>query len=484
MATNRIRIQKQLEKSTTAGSIITTTVANEPSYLAPGTTGQVLLIDNTTLLPVWGGLRLVNPINVMSGALVTESHNMSTDSITFRNGLHHIVNGTSNEPMWGGNLIKNTTIWQTPNTGDGSPSGAGYNVTFDGQTGAILGSNSKFRVYNDCKVASSSKIVDIQTYHSGVNAAGAFIGNQIFHRWLGTGLAAQVIGGAKNDVVGNNAAGQLNNFTTGATFTANSEYKANYFGSNLGVNTGTAAFPSIVAFSSGIGGSGNASTVTVAQTVGCFINNQQGLGGITAANVVRHYDLHIREGSYSNNNIILYCGGTGYSNIYNSIGNVAPTAGNWGLYWATTRNNYIRGNTMFGGAAAVVPTFQLQLSTDSAGKPATALWTIVSDKRTKKDVAKVDSTNVLDLFKSLPNQITFKHNELIGESDDVNIGYLADDLDKLKFNTSVISKKKFDVGNKKSIELKTVNYHEIMMRSFEAIKQLINKVEYLESKLK
>jgi len=107
-----------------------------------------------------------------------------------------------------------------------------------------------------------------------------------------------------------------------------------------------------------------------------------------------------------------------------------------------------------------------------------------NDNFSLKEVEKVDSKNVLNLFKSLPNQITFKHNELIGDTDTTNIGYLADDLEKLKFNTNVISKKKFDVGNKKSIELKTVNYHEIMIQSFEAIKQLINKVEYLESKLK
>lgn len=44
MAENRIRIQKDLEKSTTSGSIIVTDVSNEQGYLVPGSNGEVLTI--------------------------------------------------------------------------------------------------------------------------------------------------------------------------------------------------------------------------------------------------------------------------------------------------------------------------------------------------------------------------------------------------------------------------------------------------------
>lgn len=47
----RVRISKQLEKSVSAGSIISTDVSNEPFYLTPGTNGQLLTIVSG--VPAW-----------------------------------------------------------------------------------------------------------------------------------------------------------------------------------------------------------------------------------------------------------------------------------------------------------------------------------------------------------------------------------------------------------------------------------------------
>lgn len=47
----RVRISKQLEKSVSAGSIISTDVLNEANYLAPGTNGQLLTIVSG--VPAW-----------------------------------------------------------------------------------------------------------------------------------------------------------------------------------------------------------------------------------------------------------------------------------------------------------------------------------------------------------------------------------------------------------------------------------------------
>ena len=52
----RIRISKQLEKSVSAGSIISTDVSNEAVFLAPGTNGQVLTIASG--VPAWSTLTL------------------------------------------------------------------------------------------------------------------------------------------------------------------------------------------------------------------------------------------------------------------------------------------------------------------------------------------------------------------------------------------------------------------------------------------
>lgn len=49
MANTRIRIAKQLEKSTTPSSVIITDSSNEQIYVAPGTNGQVLMSDGTNV---------------------------------------------------------------------------------------------------------------------------------------------------------------------------------------------------------------------------------------------------------------------------------------------------------------------------------------------------------------------------------------------------------------------------------------------------
>lgn len=480
MATNRIRIGKQTEVSNTPGSIVTTNLSNEQQYTPPGSNGQVLAVVSN--VPTWSGLNTWNNLQNVMASAVTEIP-LITDAFIPRNGLHFIVNGTNNEIMWGGNLLKNTTINMIPQTGDGSPTTTGYNVLFDGQTSAPVGANTKYRIYQDNKTSTPNFIFDVQTYTSGANATAAFTANYQHHRWIGTGLGAQTIGGATNQVVGNTFAGQLNNFTTGATFTANSEYKSNQFFTNFGANTGTAAFPSIVAFTAGVAGSGNAPTVSVGSTCGLFINNQQGLGGITVGNVGRHFDIHVREGSYSANNCIFFCGGTAYSNIYNTTG-TALVAGNWAFYVASTRTNYFRGNTMFGGATGVAATFSVQVSTDSAGKPLTGTWSIVSDRKTKQNIKAVKPNNSMDILKSLPDLSTFEHNSLY-KAEGTGIGYMADELAKVPFNTEVVKKVKLQSVDQ--VQLDEYNKYVSLVESkrdeiYEANKKkLLKKGESLDS---
>ena len=81
------------------------------------------------------------------------------------------------------------------------------------------------------------------------------------------------------------------------------------------------------------------------------------------------------------------------------------------------------------GLGAVSPTYQLQLSTDSAAKPSTNLWTISSDKRIKKNISDfIDGLNVV--MKLKPH--TQRYNGLGGKGyndTDTHIGFVAQEVE-------------------------------------------------------
>jgi hypothetical protein len=80
---------------------------------------------------------------------------------------------------------------------------------------------------------------------------------------------------------------------------------------------------------------------------------------------------------------------------------------------------------MYIGAVGVAPTHQITLSTDSAGKPTTNVWSVTSDERTKKDVKPFDH-GLADL-RAFPMPVSYKYNGVNGTptDDKEGIGYIA-----------------------------------------------------------
>ncbi|MFL5753701.1 MAG: tail fiber domain-containing protein [Bacteroidia bacterium] len=75
------------------------------------------------------------------------------------------------------------------------------------------------------------------------------------------------------------------------------------------------------------------------------------------------------------------------------------------------------------------PALQLELSTNSAGKPTSSTWTITSDRRVKKDFAQFsDGLNVLRQI----NPVTYKYNGLAHTPvDEQGIGIIAQDMQEI-----------------------------------------------------
>jgi len=83
------------------------------------------------------------------------------------------------------------------------------------------------------------------------------------------------------------------------------------------------------------------------------------------------------------------------------------------------------------GIGVVNPAYQLELPTDSAGKPATNLWSIASDKRIKKNIS--DFTDGLNIIMKLKPH-TYQYNGLGGKGyDDTNthIGFIAQEVEPI-----------------------------------------------------
>lgn len=157
------------------------------------------------------------------------------------------------------------------------------------------------------------------------------------------------------------------------------------------------------------------------------------------------------------------------------------------------------------GIGDSTPSYQLELSTDSAGKPTSSTWQIASDQRLKEDieVANYDicynDIKALDLkYYKWKDDYIVKHDV----KDYKRIGWIADDVEKIYPKAVNIVDTEIDLGTTYHIEndeeihlgydypyldlgitkeMKTLNSDLILSGMFGAIKKLIEKVEILES---
>jgi hypothetical protein len=190
--------------------------------------------------------------------------------------------------------------------------------------------------------------------------------------------------------------------------------------------------------------------------------------------------------------------GGGGGLVYGHIGQRLLSGGDFGMFLNAVENPdtiqtslTATGNFGIGVAAA---TFQLQLGTDSAGKPATNTWTVVSDKRLKDEIVDADLSRCYDIVKSLPlRRYTWKDEFYTTEQvkDRSKLGWIADEVESV-FPKAVgiipewtYKQEQRDASGEiveeaKSIEnLKSLNSDQIYAVMYGAIQQLIHKVESL-----
>jgi hypothetical protein len=104
-------------------------------------------------------------------------------------------------------------------------------------------------------------------------------------------------------------------------------------------------------------------------------------------------------------------------------------AGN-GAYQSICLNT--RGGSV--GIGLTNPTYQLQLTNDSAAKPTTSTWTVSSDQRLKQDITLADTQRCMEIIKAVPlKRYTWRSDVYTSEQvkDRSKLGWIAQDVEQV-----------------------------------------------------
>ena len=230
--------------------------------------------------------------------------------------------------------------------------------------------------------------------------------------------------------------------TAGATrLTINSSGNVNIVGSGTAGSTQTVSFngsapvDSLVLDGSGRCGLGTGSPTMQLQVLNGGTGNNTNNGAInlcrtlTVGSTIYHtYNTAAADEVFA----FSVHGGTTFSNTsYTKY--LASAGGTHIWYGATTASERMRiTNAGLVGIGTTSPTYQLELSTDSAGKPSTVLWTITSDERIKEDIELADLDLCYEAIKTIPLKRYKWRDDIYSEeqvTDRRKLGWIAQDVE-------------------------------------------------------
>lgn len=126
------------------------------------------------------------------------------------------------------------------------------------------------------------------------------------------------------------------------------------------------------------------------------------------------------------------------------------------------------------------PAYLLELASDSAGKPGTGTWTVVSDRKTKvpKSIRPyIDGIKLIDRL----NPVHFTYNGKAGTPKGMKaVGLVAQDLAKIAPRMVRKVKKKLRPSDRIEQDVLGVNTGELQFTMINALKELNTRLQYLE----
>jgi len=133
------------------------------------------------------------------------------------------------------------------------------------------------------------------------------------------------------------------------------------------------------------------------------------------------------------------------------------------------------------GIGTSAPAYQLQLSSNSAAKPSSSLWTVVSDSRVKENIR--DYTTGLEAILKIEPKL-YDYNGKAGfEKTKDNIGIIAQDMQDIMPETIKTYNTKLNEDDTEDTELLNFDGHAVTFALINAVKDLKAEIEELKNRI-
>jgi hypothetical protein len=130
------------------------------------------------------------------------------------------------------------------------------------------------------------------------------------------------------------------------------------------------------------------------------------------------------------------------------------------------------------GIGTSVPNYQLELSTDSAGKPSTNTWTVASDIRLKENIENADLSICYNIIKNLKLKKYIWKDNIFNQyqiKDRSKLGWIADEVEII-FPKAVDIKNAYNLNN-----CKVLNIDQIINAMYGCTQKIIDDYDLIES---
>jgi hypothetical protein len=195
-----------------------------------------------------------------------------------------------------------------------------------------------------------------------------------------------------------------------------------------------------------------------------FLRSAQSGFPATSGSVAQNVLLRLDDDS----NAVLDMGGDGGSGFWLQVTDQTTYAAHYPLMLNPNGGNV--------GVGTTAPSYQLQLSTDSAAKPSTSTWTVASDHRLKQNVEDMaeDSTAILAMLR----WVRYQYNGLGGmPRGAAGIGLVAQEVQPHIPEAVRSAKGKLDPTDTEDTEILNLDYHAILVHCARAIAEIDERLK-------
>ena len=134
------------------------------------------------------------------------------------------------------------------------------------------------------------------------------------------------------------------------------------------------------------------------------------------------------------------------------------------------------------GIGTTSPLFQLQLSANSAAKPTSSAWTVVSDERVKTNIRPYE-TGLQELLQIEPKLFDYNGKAGFDATTKNNIGVIAQEIKDVMPETVKKYNAKLNEEDEEDTELYNFDSHALTFALINSVKELNAKIESLEARI-